>query len=150
MFIKQSKLCLQDGGLLFLQTRKPWPGTRRCLRVPISKGAVSLTQALRLQTHVPRLCLKRCCEVGVRGAGSAGPSGPLPGVNGPGVSTEPALTQAGGTAVQVASGTRPQQHCHPLPSGVPWSPAAVSICPIKMEHSERPQGRRQSWSPIET
>lgn len=74
----------------------------------------------------------------MRGAGSAGPSGPLPGVNGPGVNAEPALTQAGGTAVWVASGTRPQQHCHSLPSGAPWSPAAVSICPIKMEHSERP------------
>lgn len=78
----------------------------------------------------------------MRGAGSAGPSGPLPGVNGPGVNAEPALTQAGGTAVWVASGTRPQQHCHSLPSGAPWSPAAVSICPIKMEHSERPRPPR--------
>ena len=69
----------------------------------------------------------------MRGAGSAGLSGPLPGVNGPGVSAEPALTQAGVTAVQVASGTHPQQQCHSLPSGAPWSPAAVSICLIKMK-----------------
>lgn len=136
MFINQSKLCLQDKGLLFPQTRKPWPGTWRLPRVPISKGAVSLTQALRLQTHVPRFCLKCCCEVGVRGAGSAGPLQPPLGCERP----------RGQRRAWLHPGKR-----HSSPGGVrdlPTSPpssalrGALEPCSwlIKIEHNEPPPG----------